>query len=208
MSARAHVPSFARAALLVASVVACSGLAGCRSVLGLDTTPIRSYVLAAAAPAADGVVATPDAVVGLLPVVIPGYLDRMPVVTRESDGRLTLASHDLWAEGLDRGIARVLVQDLTRLRADRLFESFPWRRTRQLDAQIALTVERFEGPLGREVDLAARWTVFGPDGKTPAASRRASFREASADASYDALVAAMSRSLSRLAEAIAESLPR
>jgi len=206
MSARAFLPFVGRRALL--AILVAAGLAGCRSMLGLETVPTRSYVLSAAAPPADGVAAAPAAVVGLLPVVIPGYLDRMALVTREGDGRLQLASRDLWAEGLDRAIARVLVQDLTRMRPDRTFESFPWRRARKLDAQISLTIERFEGPLGGEVELAARWDVYGPDGKTPVAARRASFREPSGAESYDALVAAMSRALTRLAEAVAESLPR
>jgi uncharacterized lipoprotein YmbA len=197
-----------RAAGLAALVLVAAVSAGCRSLLGASTTPARSYVLTPAEAPGDGVAALPSATIGLLPIGIPGYLDRAAIVTRASHDELRLAERDLWAEGVDRGIARVLVQNLTRLRPDRAFEAFPWRRARRLDGSIALTIERFDGPLGGEVELVARWTVTGPDGSTVLAARRASFHEQAAEASYDAQVAAMSRALVQLSQAVAESLPR
>lgn len=197
-----------RAAAVVTLALVAATLPGCRSVLGANTTPARSYVLSAAQPPEGGVATAPGATIGVLPVVIPDYLDRAAIVTREGTDQLRLADHDLWAEGVDRGIARVLVQDLTRLRPDRAFESFPWRRGQPLDGQISLRVERFDGPLGGEVELAARWSVIGPDGRTILAARRASFREPTTDASYDAMAAAMSRATAQLSQAVADSLPR
>lgn len=196
----------ALAALALAAVAA--GSLGCLSMLGLQTTPPRIYVLSATGSSADEVAPAPSASVGVLPVAIPAYLDRAAVVTQAGDGQLHLAERDLWAEGIDRGTARVLAQNLTGLRPDRTFETFPWRRAQRFDAQIALVLERFDGPLGGDVELAARWTVYGEDGKTIVAARRARFREASGTASYDAMVVAMSRALARLSQAVAESLPR
>lgn len=206
MTARSDLSRSIGAALLALALAACS--AGCASVLGLRAAPTRTYVLSAAAPPADGVVPTPAASVGLLPVSIPDYLDRPSLVTRRSNDELQLAGQDLWAEPLDRGIARVLVLNLTRLRTDRVFERFPWRRTQRLDSQLALAIERFDGPAGGDVELVARWVVYGADGRTVLVSRRAGFREPAGGEGYDAMVAAMSRALSRLSDAIAESLPR
>lgn len=206
MDARSRRSRSLRVAALALALAA--GVAGCAGVLGIRPVPTRSYVLSAGTAPTDGVVSTPAASVGLLPVSIPDYLDRPSLVTRKSDDQLELAGQDLWAESLDRGTARVLVLNLTRLRPDRAFERFPWRRTRRLDEQLAVSIERFDGPAGGDVELVARWTVYAADGRTILISRRAGFREPAGGPGYDAMVAAMSRALARLSEAIAESLPR
>ncbi|HVP29224.1 MAG TPA: PqiC family protein [Myxococcota bacterium] len=183
-------------------------LAGCRSLLGLEAAPTRSFVLSPVSSPAPGVAAAPAKIVGILPVSLPEYLERSSIVTRSSDEELALSSRDLWAEGLGQGLSRVLAENLAQLRTDVTVKQFPWRRTAPFDAYVHVDVRRFDGALGGDVVLDAQWVVYASDGTTVLALRRASFVDRAAETGYQAYAAAMSRAAGRLSEAIAETIPR
>jgi uncharacterized lipoprotein YmbA len=172
-----------------------------------DTT--RYYALAspptpeaAARPAAES-----GLTIGVGPVVVPGYLDRPHVVTRDASDGLEIWSYHRWAEPLDLGIAQALAEALAAsVPADRI-AVFPWRGTlaRILDYQVVVAVARFEGSPGRGVTLDARWRILSRDGKE-LAFKRTTLTEPVPGEGFPALVTAMNRSIGRLAQDVGEAI--
>ena len=148
--------------------------------------------------------------IGVGPVVIPGYLDRPQLVTRDGSGALEIWSLHRWAEPLDNGIAATLADALgSRLGNDRV-AVFPWRGmlARALDYQVPLAIARFDGTAGSAgtaVTLDARWRVLTRDGKEVAFSRT-TLTEPITDAGFPGVVAAMNRSIIRLAADIGDAI--
>jgi uncharacterized lipoprotein YmbA len=103
----------------------------------------------------------------------------------------------------------VVGEDLSMLlRTDRV-DVTQWRTARVDEFQVDVEVGRFEGSVGGDVVLDARWRVLGRDGEV--ALKRSTIREATGKSGYGALVAAMSRALGALGRDIGvtkESLPR
>jgi hypothetical protein len=180
--------------------------AGC---LGGPSSPTKFYTLTPVAglPAAGPPPAGGDGgvTVGVGPVTLPAYLDRPQIVTRRSPDELDLSDFDRWAGPLDDNIERVLAQDLaTLLRTDRV-ALFPWPVSRSVPRQIVVDMLRFDGSLGGEVVLDARWRVVANDGKE-LVLKRSTLSEATGGQGYGTLVAAMSRALAGLSRDIAAAL--
>ena len=80
----------------------------------------------------------------------------------------------------------------------------PWPQPVPVDYRIALEVIRFDGKLGGEACLVARWSVFGEESKKLLAVKRSSIQEPTGGSGYEDLVAAESRALARLSQEIAQ----
>ena len=140
-------------------------------------------------------------------VDIPGYLDRNAIVTRDAGGvRLTLAEFHAWAESLGGGAQRVLSEVLTPLLLERGVLLQAMDDDVRGPLQLFVQVQRFDGILGGEAVLDARWTLRNEDDKSIA---RGGFvdREPAGN-SYDSLVLAQSQLLRRLGQALAEPVAR
>jgi hypothetical protein len=182
-------------------------LAGC---IGSGSPPTRFYVLTAVAgadPAAAGVpAAKPSLAVGVRRATLPDYLDRPQIVTRVGDSQLALAEFDRWASPLVDEFPRVLAENLGVILPSDRVAVFPWPRTAQVDYEVLVEVARFEGRLGGECALVARWSVYGREKKAVVASGKSSLTEAATGGDYAALAAAKSRLLAALSREIAEAL--
>jgi len=192
-----------RAAWLLFTI-AVFALAGCMSV----ADPTKYYVLSATplrepTPAAS----VSNTAIGVGPVLIPGYLDRVQIVTRDAHDAVEVAMYDRWAEPLESGIAQVLADDLsTRVGSERI-AVFPWRGgvARVLDYQLAIVVLRFDGWPGRQVTLDTRWRLVGRDGQE-LLLKRSTINQPIAGEGYQSLVQAMSQALAALAQEIAAEI--
>ena len=187
--------------LLAAGVLA---LAGCMSV----ADPTKYYVLSPATPREPLPAASASSVaVGVGPVLIPGYLDRVQIVTRDANDGVSVAMYDRWAEPLESGIAQVLADNLGAQMGSERIAVFPWRGgvARVLDYQVAVVILRFEGWPGRQATLDARWRLVGKDGQE-VALKRSTLNEPIAEPGYQALVQGMNRLLLSLAREIASEI--
>lgn len=138
-------------------------------------------------------------------VDIPGYLNRTPLVTRGQSGvRLTLPNFRAWAEPLEDGIQRVLVESLTQpLWAQGvLLQSLD--ESNAGASQLFVQIHRFDGVLGGQATLEARWTVRSANDQT--LGRGVVVMHESAGADYESLVLAQSRLIRRMGETIAAPL--
>jgi len=187
--------------LLMTGVLA---LTGCMSV----ADPTKYYVLSPTPPHEPAPIAGESSVaVGVGPVLIPGYLDRVQIVTRDASDQVAVAMYDRWAEPLESGIAQVLADNLgTHVGSERI-AVFPWRGgvARVLDYQVAVVVLRFEGWPGRQATLDARWRLVGRDG-TELVLKRSTLNEPITEQGYQPLVQGMNRLLSTLAREIASEI--
>jgi hypothetical protein len=171
------------------------------------SAPARFYVLTeiprstVAAPAAEP---GRGAAVGVGPVSLPGYLDRLQIVTRRG-AQLDVAEYDRWGEPLSEGVPRAIAAYLAALLQTERVAVFPWPGPRTIEHQVVVDVTRFDGVVGGDVLLEARWRVLGQDRKE-LVLRSSAVHEATGESGYPALVAAMNRSLGALSREIADSV--
>lgn len=179
------------------------GLNGCTS-----TPPTRLYVLpalAASGPALKGLAIKQNLTVGVGPVTLPPYLDRPQITTRASRAKLEIAEFDQWAAPLQDAFARALADNLSVLiPTDRVLLA-PWPRRMAIDYQVLVEVSRFDGPIGGEVILAARWRLVDADGKE-LVMQTSRLTAATSGGGYEAMVTAMSSALDTLSREIAATL--
>jgi uncharacterized lipoprotein YmbA len=192
-----------RAMLLpVAVLIGLTVSTGC-----LRSDPTRFYVLT---EVPRSTVATPavepgrGAAIGVGPISLPGYLDRLQIVTRRG-AQLDVAELDRWGEPLSEGAPRAIAAYLASLLQTDRVVVFPWPGATIIERQVVIDVTRFDGVMGGDVLLEARWRVLGQDRKE-LVLRSSALREATGESGYPALVAAMNRSLGALSREIADSV--
>ena len=149
---------------------------------------------------------TEGTTIAVFPVAMPDYLDRPQIVTRVSENQITFDEFNRWAEPLNESFYTVLVENLaTLLNSDKVIKA-----TQKLgitaSLQVGVEVSQFDGTLGGDVVLLAKWGLFAEQGKKLLFVKRSSFREPTGASSCEALVAAHSRAVAALSREIAEAV--
>ena len=177
------------------------GLSGCAS-----SPPTRLYVLPSMTGAETASPAAPrDLTIGVGPVTLSPYLDRLPIVTRASRARLVLGEFDQWAASLQDLVTRALAENLSRLIPTERVVLHPWSRAVELDYQVTVDVMQFDaGPSG-EVVLAARWRILNAK-EQALVIRQARFTAAAGRRDYEATIIAMGHTLDALSQDMAAAL--
>jgi uncharacterized protein len=180
------------------------GLGACAS------TPSRFYMLNPLAPA-DGISPAAQAergpVIGLGPITLPRYLDQPQIVSRASRHQLLLGELDRWAEPLQGNFSRVLAENLSLLiPTDHLFVQ-EWPRSVTLDYQVKVDVQHFDGWLGGESVLIARWSLLDR-AEHELVSRKVHLNAPASGHDYEAMVVAMNQLLDTLSRDIATAIQR
>ncbi len=153
------------------------------------------------------VAGTGTVTIGVGPVIIPGYLDRIQIVTRTATDQVEFSMFHRWAEPLEDGIARTLAEEIAaRVPTERIV-MFPWQGLvgRAIQYQVDVAVLRFDGRLGGDVTLDARWRILGGDGKE-FMLKRTTVTEAAAGPGYEPMVVAMARALATLGREMAAEI--
>ena len=174
-----------------------------------SSTQTRFYVLTPFAQAersdpAATVMTSPA--VGIRRVALPNYLDRPQIVTRSGPSQLALAEFDRWASPLVDEFPRVLRENLAAMIPSHEVVVFPWPQTAQVDYEVAVDVARFEGQLGGDCALVARWSIYGRERKAVLRTGGANLSEPTNGGSYEAIAAAQSRLIAALSREIATAL--
>jgi uncharacterized protein len=146
--------------------------------------------------------------VGVLPVVLPAYLDRPQIVTGAGPGELRIDEFLRWAEPLEAGVTRTLVEDLQTLLPNGRVLQYPWSAQADLQCRVRVELSVFGPQANGEVRLEGHWTLLPSHEERPRIVRSARFARgpvslARADAG-DA-VEAMSGLVAQLAGQIAEA---
>jgi hypothetical protein len=184
--------SFAAIALLAA---------GC---LGPGTTQSpRLFVLTATALPASAEASASSLRLGVGPVDLPERLNRLQILTLAGPNEVKISQFSQWAEPLDKSVNRVLAENLSRLIPTNQVFLYPWSTRTAVDFQVEIDVIRFEGQIGDQVSLAARWRLLDSSGREVGAPRLSQYTQPTPDNTTEALVSAMSQTLGALSRDIA-----
>lgn len=142
--------------------------------------------------------------IGVGPIEFPEYLNRSEIVTRTGSNEIEFTDFDYWASSLRENFGRVLIENLSTLLPTETIVLLPRPRLVPVTYQIGMEVIRFDGALGGDVTLIARWAVFKTKDKELVLIRKSSVTEPAKTKGYEALVAAQSRAVEHLSREIAE----
>ena len=182
------------------------------SLLGLGacaSTPSHFYVLntLSASETMPATAAAQSPVIGVGPITLPKYLDRPQIVTRVGRHQLALGEFDRWAEPLQDNVLRVLAENLALLIPTEQILLHPWPRSATLDYQVSTEVLHFDGWLGGESTLLARWSIL--DGaERELFTRLVDLHAPTGGQDYEAMVVAMNQLLEALSRDIATAIQR
>jgi uncharacterized lipoprotein YmbA len=190
------------------TTVAVVCLAGGCSFLAPQPDHSQFFVLTPAAEQADTAAALGDTVLGMGPILLPGYLSRPQLVRRSGETQLVFSDTEAWAEPLDRNVARVLSENLGKQLGTVEILQYPWFSNVEVDYQVPIEILRFEVQADGSVLLDARWAIRHPRSKLLLFSRQSRIRELPADSSTEAQVKAMSSALGRLSVDVAAEVRR
>ncbi len=194
---------------VLASSLALLSLVGCS--IKSETAPSRFYMLRplpadATSPGAPGGEAGP--VLALGPVSVPAYLDRPQIVTQAPGAEVKLSEFERWAEPLEDNVTAVIADNLARLVPTERLSIYPGRLPPDLDLRVAVEVIRFDGTLGGDAVLDARWSLVAGDTEAPVRAQRSRFVQPAGGPGYADLVEAMSRALDALSRELAREIGR
>ncbi len=191
-----------RAPLLGILLLLCAGCAA-------TSSPSRFYLLSSLTGNGNAPVTSPSEnalFVGIGPVELPRYLDRPQIMVRASGNRLELSEFDKWAEPLDRGVTRVLLENLSLLLNTDRVVPFPFRNTPPVDYQVVATVTRFDGIPGKDAELKVNWSLVRGRDKKLVLMKRSRFYLTASEQGHEAMVSLQSRLLAELSREIASSI--
>jgi uncharacterized protein len=109
--------------------------------------------------------------VGVLPVLLPAYLERPQIVTWAAPGEVRIDEFLRWAEPLDVAVSRVVAENLGTLLSSVRVVRAPWSASTSLRCRVRLDVARFGPQPGGQVELAGRWALLPGRGEEPLVAR-------------------------------------
>jgi uncharacterized lipoprotein YmbA len=174
-------------------------LAGC---FGPRADPSSFFQLSPVPPPAAQ--ASVAASVGLGPVTVPGYLDRLQLVTRLSDNQLEVSETERWAEPLAEGITRTLQENLAAQLPGSTYVHYPWYADEAPDFALQLELRRFEGDGVGLATLEGTWSLARGDERV--GGRAVRLDETGAGPTRSDQVATLSRLLATLSTEIATAI--
>lgn len=173
---------------------------GCATPVAVDyltlSSPPQAAIRSAVSP------------VSLGPITLPDYLKRNGLARRDSDGALHYSASELWAEPLDQGIQRTLVEMLSDALDGTRVTNFPGPSALQAHYGVSVSVRRLEAT-DSVVAMAATWRILPTSSVAPSPTLRGQFsrEETLASPSGPAVARAFSELLHALALEIAAAIP-
>lgn len=189
----------------VAGILLAVLLAGCAG-----QTPRSSFYMltADAAPLAGMAGNCSDQAISVGPVSWPRYLDQPRIVTRVGANRLDENEFHRWGGSLEDGFVRTLIQNLSKLLDSELVVNY--RRSEHYSPVylVEIAVNQFDGQLGKDVILDAKWSILAASSRKLEVVRTSSIQNVVSGPDYEALVNASSLAVAQLSEEIAAQLDR
>jgi uncharacterized lipoprotein YmbA len=137
------------------------------------------------------------------PLLLAEYLDRRQLCVRGIGHEVSYNEFHRWAEPLDTGVVRVLVENLSLLMGTARIDVFPWKSQAPADYQVRIMLIRFDGEPGGQAVLKARWSVEASGQQQPVFDRVTSIAEPVDSRTYEDLVMAQNKALEKLSREIA-----
>lgn len=155
--------------------------------------------------------------IGVGPVNLEPYLDRPQIVVRGAGHKLEMSEFNRWSEPLIDSISRVIIVNLSNmLESTRVFKVPRRDKTIPLEFRTEIDIARFDGNLGGNALLVARWTLYGRDeaalvtkvsiiseSLVPEGSESS---KSSGEVDFESLIAAQNRCLKKLSQEIVDAI--
>lgn len=144
--------------------------------------------------------------IGVGPINVAAYLDRSQIVTWKTDHQLELSEFNRWSEPLKDSILRVIAVNLSNMLETTRVYGLPHKgKAIPLDFRVEIDIPRFDGRLGGDAFLLARWTLYGRD-ENALLTKVSIITEPSGGEGYDKLIAAQNRALQTLSREIVDAV--
>lgn len=196
MNARTQL-SLAALALLF-----CLGGSGCLNLKPV-ADPVRYFLLTPMelSEPLESAVSRPVSL-GVEPVTIPSYLARPWMVVRTGETEIHYSDNYKWGEQVDKGIQRIVAQNLAQLLGTDQVYLNTWRKA-SVDLELRLVILRFDVDESGQVVLEAQWQLNG----TTSSTDHHMVRKQGPDPFKDpgGAVAVMSEALAELSQSVARS---
>jgi uncharacterized lipoprotein YmbA len=164
------------------------------------------YVLEpVAARGAAALAERPRAVVGVMRVTVPAWIDRPQITTRSAGSQIAADEFSRWGEPVAKGVQRVVTDNLAALLPDRRVVGAPFPAGETVDYRVAIAITELARQAEGAVLLEARWAVLGRKGET-FLQRGSSHRANPAAAGVGGTVAGANEALAGLSRDIADAL--
>ena len=140
------------------------------------------------------------------PITLPGYLDRNQMVTVAGKNEMALDEFNRWAESLQNGFYRVLLEDLSSLLNTPEVYRYDRGGSSSADYQVVIDVTRFDGMPGENAVLTAFWAVSAKDNSTLGITRKSVFRAPVSGTGFPGVVDAQNQTLTTFSREIAGAI--
>lgn len=151
-----------------------------------------------------------DETIGVGPVEVAEYLNRLHIAYQADDGRLVMPNNSYWAEPIDKGIARALAANLTQQNARRHLITFPWRGDSKPRYSLRVQVHSLDRE-DNKATMNVTWGIIDNEQKQLLQQHRF-IRSTAVEAGTKALVQGYSQLIAHLAveidHALSELAPR
>ncbi|HXS67263.1 MAG TPA: PqiC family protein [Candidatus Polarisedimenticolia bacterium] len=179
-------------------------LGGCSLLKPSGITP-RTFVLTAAASAAETSPGSTNIVIGIRTVKVPGYLSGKGFAMRQGSNEIVYLEDAEWAERMDNALQRVLAANLCSFIPTDQVRLSLWG-AESVSAQVEVNVAQFDVDANGEAVLKAWWRVMSNKGELIDSGRFSASRKGpspkvdanGAAASMSALVADLSHTLAQV----------
>lgn len=129
-------------------------LAGCASVQHFQYYTLKPL----ASPASVGM----DKSVGVAPVKIPGWMNRLQLTVSDSGFKLDRYAEHRWGEPLEDAVTRVITQNLSLQLSDTSVMAGPWLRSESPDIAVYIELRNLQKDSG-QLTLEASWYAIESD---------------------------------------------
>lgn len=144
--------------------------------------------------------------IGIGPVVIADYLNRLAIVSTQGNNGLHISDTDYWGEALDKGIARVIADSLRQQNPSTRFIQFPYRSDDRPNYSLRLQIHQLNYN-GSQATLEATWELLDNTSKQVITRKHFSRTHRTAGSPAD-IANAYSNLLLKLAEDLQPELQR
>jgi hypothetical protein len=185
--------------LILCLILLTSLLSGC------SQSPRKNYYLLSVPPTEQPIAAQEiTTVIGVGPIEIAEYLNRLHIVYQTKEGSLVMAENDYWAEPLNNGITRALTLNLTQSDNSRSIVSFPWRQDSKPHYSLRLKIYGLDR-VGDQAKINATWELIDNSQKQTV-QRRHFIRTTESKPGAKALAQAYSQLIAELAAKMDKAL--
>jgi len=143
------------------------------------TPDARFFVLRPLAePPSTAIPAAGGGLVGVLPVRVPGYLDRPQLVTEMGADQVRVDEYARWAEPFPAAVTRTVAENLAILLPEDRVVRYPWPAGESMRCRVSVELRVLAAQGDGSVRLEGRWALL-PNEENPLMLRPLSLRRGS-----------------------------